>query len=105
MTVSIATGLQVGLDLLAAAQQISSMVQSAQAAGRDTLTQEEWAAIRRLDDEARAKAGAAIAALLAPAEPSAGSAGGAGEDPAGTAPGSSGSPEAAAGSEPVPPAP
>ena len=51
--------------LLQNAQQISSLIQTAQAAGRTTLTPEEWATITGNDDSAEALVVAAIAAAKA----------------------------------------
>lgn len=60
--VSIATNLiTAGLELVIKAQQISALVQKAQAEGRD-LTPAEMEQARKLDDDARGRLAAAIAA-------------------------------------------
>lgn len=62
-TVSLAIDLLV--ELIAQAQKISSIVQTAQAAGSTTLTAEQWAQITADDDSAAAALAAAIAAAKA----------------------------------------
>ena len=63
MPVTAAVALLVAL--LQNAQQISSLIQTAQAAGRTTLTPEEWATLTGNDDSAEALVVAAIAAAKA----------------------------------------
>lgn len=57
--VSAAVDLLVGL--LSNAQQISTLIQTAQASGRTTLTAEEWASVIGADNSAEAALVAAIA--------------------------------------------
>lgn len=68
MTVSVNTGISVVLGLIDAANQISTLVRAAQASGRETLSQEEWGAIRRMDDAARADLLAALGGVLTPSQ-------------------------------------
>lgn len=42
------------MNMLANAQQISALIQAAQASGRTTFTPEEWAQITSIDNNARA---------------------------------------------------
>lgn len=46
--------LTVATRMMAQAQQINALVLRAQTEGRDTLTEDEWAQIRAVDDAARA---------------------------------------------------
>ena len=47
--------LDLAISLITRGLQISQLVKAAQAAGRDTFTAEEWAAITGEDDAARAR--------------------------------------------------
>ena len=49
---------------IANAQQISAMIQQANAAGTTTFTPEQWATIQKIDDDARAALVASITAAL-----------------------------------------
>jgi len=49
---------------IANAQQISAMIQAANAAGTTTFTPEQWAVIQKIDDDARASLVASITAAL-----------------------------------------
>jgi hypothetical protein len=51
-----------GLELLTKANVVSQLVNKAQNEGRDTLTQEEWNSVIKMDDDARNKLQAAIEA-------------------------------------------
>jgi hypothetical protein len=50
---------------IANAQQISAMIQQANAAGTTTFTPEQWTTIQKIDDDARAALVASITAALA----------------------------------------
>jgi hypothetical protein len=50
------------LELLTKANVVSQLVNKAQNEGRDTLTQEEWNSVIKMDDDARNKLQAAIEA-------------------------------------------
>jgi hypothetical protein len=56
---AISLAIELALQLLSRSQQISSLVATAQAAGRD-LSHEEWEAITKLADDSRAALVAAI---------------------------------------------
>lgn len=53
-----------GMNMLSNAQQISAMIQKANAEGRTTFTAEEWAGITSIDSNARAALVAQITAAL-----------------------------------------
>lgn len=53
-----------GMNMLANAQQISALIQKANAEGRTTFTAEEWASITSIDSNARAALVAQITAAL-----------------------------------------
>lgn len=59
---TVAAAVDLLVELLAQAGNISQIIQSAQAAGQTTLTVEQWAQITGADDSAEAKLAAAIAA-------------------------------------------
>ena len=99
--------IDVGLALIQAAAQISSIITGAQSAGRDVLSQEEWSGILRIADAAETAAEAAVAALAPPAAsvpPPVDPGAGAPADPnAGGASGSAPEAPAAAGAPVTPP--
>lgn len=53
-----------GMNMLANAQQISALIQKANAEGRATFTAEEWAQVTSIDSNARAALVAQITAAL-----------------------------------------
>ena len=53
-----------GMNMLANAQQISALIQKANAEGRTTFTAEEWVSITSIDSNARAALVAQITAAL-----------------------------------------
>ena len=53
-----------GMNMLANAQQISALIQKANAEGRTTFTAEEWAQVTSIDSNARAALVAQITAAL-----------------------------------------
>jgi hypothetical protein len=62
MPVAISAAVDLLVALLQNAQQISQLIQTAQAGGQTTLTAEQWAQITGADDSAEASLTAAIAA-------------------------------------------
>lgn len=65
MPVAISAAVDLLVALLQNAQQISELIQSAQAAGQTELTPDQWASITGNDDSAEAALTAAIAAAKA----------------------------------------
>lgn len=60
--IGIATDLlTLGNELVAAHAQLTALVERAKSEGRDHLTDEEWAQVTKLDDDARARLADAIA--------------------------------------------
>ena len=60
-TVAVSAAVDLLVAILSNAQQISTLIQTAQAAGRTTLTADEWASVVGADNSAEAALVAAIA--------------------------------------------
>lgn len=58
---TVSAGLDLAIEAMTRAVQVSTIVRAAQAAGRTTLTDEEWGAINDADSQARAELVRAIA--------------------------------------------